>query len=276
MNDISTDMFYGMIQAYGLPLLWAVVIFIVGRIIARAISNAMAKAMTKAKVEETLVRFTKNMLFVAIMVFVVIAAISKMGVETTSFAAVVAAAGLAIGLSLQGTLSNFASGVLLIIFRPFKAGDFIEAGGISGIVEEIQIFCTLMRSGDNKQIIVPNSQVMGTTITNYSTKPTRRLDLVIGVGYGDDLQKVKAVLGDILAADERILPEPQPTIGVLALGESSVDFAVRPWVNSGDYWPLLFDLQEAIKLRFDKEGISIPFPQRDIHIVSNSKDAVAA
>jgi small conductance mechanosensitive channel len=276
MNDISPDMFYGLIQTYGLPLLWAVIIFIVGRIVARTISNAVAKAMTKARVEDTLVKFTKNMLFVAMMVFVVIAAISKMGVETTSFAAVVAAAGLAIGLSLQGTLSNFASGVLLIIFRPFKAGDFIEAGGISGIVEEIQIFCTLMRSGDNKQIIVPNSQVMGTTITNYSTKPTRRLDLVIGVGYGDDLQKVKAVLGDLLAKDERILPEPQPTIGVLALGESSVDFAVRPWVNSGDYWPVLFDLQEAIKLRFDDEGISIPFPQRDIHIVSNSKDTVAA
>ncbi|MBD1399160.1 mechanosensitive ion channel family protein [Pelovirga terrestris] len=276
MNDISPDMFYGLIQTYGLPLLWAVIIFIVGRMIARIISSAVAKAMTKAKVEETLVKFTKNMLFVAIMVFVVIAAISKMGVETTSFAAVVAAAGLAIGLSLQGTLSNFASGVLLIVFRPFKTGDFIEAAGISGIVEEIQIFSTLMRSGDNKQIIVPNSQVMGTTITNYSTKPTRRLDLVIGVGYGDDLQKVKAVLNEVLATEERILPEPQPTIGVLALGESSVDFAVRPWVNSGDYWPVLFDLQEAIKLRFDVEGISIPFPQRDIHIVSNPKDTVAA
>lgn len=276
MNDISPDMFYGLIQTYGLPLLWAVVIFIVGRIVARTISNTAAKAMIKTKVDDTLVKFTKNILFVTMMVFVVIAAISKMGVETTSFAAVVAAAGLAIGLSLQGTLSNFASGVLLIVFRPFKAGDFIEAGGISGIVEEIQIFCTLMRSGDNKQIIVPNSQIMGTTITNYSTKPTRRLDLVIGVGYGDDLQKVKVVLGDLLAADERILPEPQPTIGVLALGESSVDFAVRPWVNSGDYWPVLFDLQEAIKLRFDVEGISIPFPQRDIHIVSNTKDAVAA
>ncbi|HMB16602.1 MAG TPA: mechanosensitive ion channel domain-containing protein [Pelovirga sp.] len=276
MNDLSPDMFYGMIQTYGLPLLWAVVIFIVGRIVAKSISNAVARAMTKAKVEDTLVKFTKSMLFVAMMVFVVIAAISKMGVETTSFAAVVAAAGLAIGLSLQGTLSNFASGVLLIIFRPFKAGDFIEAGGVSGIVEEVQIFCTLMRSGDNKQIIVPNSQVMGSTITNYSTKPTRRLDLVIGVGYGDDLQKVKVVLADLLAADERVLPEPQPTIGVLALGESSVDFAVRPWVNSGDYWPLLFDLQEAIKLRFDKEGISIPFPQRDIHMVSSPEEAGAA
>lgn len=276
MNDISPDMFYGLIQTYGLPLLWAVVIFIVGKIVARMISNAVAKAMTKAKVEETLVKFTKNMLFVAIMVFVVIAAISKMGVETTSFAAVVAAAGLAIGLSLQGTLSNFASGVLLIIFRPFKVGDFIEAGGVSGIVEEIQIFCTLMRSGDNKQIIIPNSQVMGTTITNYSTKPTRRVDLVIGVGYGDDLQKVRSVLEDILAKDERILQDPAPTIGVVELGDSSVNFAVRPWVNSGDYWPVYFDLHETVKVRFDSEGISIPYPQRDLHIVSNPGNAAAA
>ena len=273
MNDISPDMFYGMIQTYALPLLWAFVIFVVGRMAARAISNAVAKAMTSAKAEETLVKFKKNMLFVAIMVFVVIAAISKMGVETTSFAAVVAAAGLAIGLSLQGTLSNFASGVLLIIFRPFKAGDFIEAGGISGIVEEIQIFCTLMRSGDNKQIIIPNSQVMGTTITNYSTKPTRRVDLVIGVGYGDDLQKVRSVLDDILAKDERILQDPAPTIGVVELADSSVNFAVRPWVNSGDYWPVYFDLHETIKVRFDSEGISIPFPQRDLHIVSNPGNA---
>ncbi len=232
MNDISPDMFYGLIQTYGLPLLWAVVIFIVGKIVARMISNAVAKAMTKAKVEETLVKFTKNMLFVAIMVFVVIAAISKMGVETTSFAAVVAAAGLAIGLSLQGTLSNFASGVLLIIFRPFKVGDFIEAGGVSGIVEEIQIFCTLMRSGDNKQIIIPNSQVMGTTITNYSTKPTRRVDLVIGVGYGDDLQRCVRFLKIFSLKMSGFLQDPTD-YRCRGISDSSVNFAVRPWVNSG-------------------------------------------
>lgn len=276
MNDFSPDMFYGLIQTYGLPLLWAFVIFVVGRIVAKTISNAVAKGMTSAKVEETLVKFTKNMLFVAMMVFVVIAAISKMGVETTSFAAVVAAAGLAIGLSLQGTLSNFAAGVLLIIFRPFKVGDFVDAGGIAGIVEEIQIFSTQMRSGDNKQIIVPNGQIMGTTITNFSAKPTRRIDLVIGVSYSDDLQKVRTVLQDILGKDARILPEPAPTIAVLALGESSVDFAVRPWVKNSDYWPVFFELQETIKVRFDSEGISIPFPQRDLHIVSSPDNAVAA
>ncbi len=276
MNDVSPELFYQLIQTYGIPLFWAIVIFVVGRFIARAISNSAAKAMTKAHVEETLIKFAKNMLYVALMVFVIIAAIGQMGIETTSFAAILAAAGLAVGLSLQGTLSNFAAGVLLIIFRPFKVGDFIDAGGVAGIVEEIQIFSTQMRSGDNKQIIVPNGQIMGSTITNFSTKPTRRLDLVIGVSYSDDLKKVRSVLEDILAKDERILPEPAPTIGVLELGDSSVNFAVRPWVNSGDYWPLLFDLQETIKVRFDQEGISIPFPQRDLHIVSNSGSAAAA
>ena len=275
MNDVSPDLFYGLIQTYGIPLFWAIVIFIVGRFVARAVSNAVAKTMTKAHVEETLVKFAKNMLFVALMVFVVIAAISQMGIETTSFAAVIAAAGLAVGLSLQGTLSNFAAGVMLIIFRPFKVGDFIDAGGVAGIVEEIQIFSTQMRSGDNKQIIVPNGQIMGSTITNFSTKPTRHVDLVIGVSYSDDLQKVRSVLEDILAKDERILPDPAPTIGVLELGDSSVDFAVRPWVNSGDYWPVFFELQETIKIRFDQEGISIPFPQRDIHIVSNPENVAA-
>lgn len=274
--SISPDMFYNLIQIYALPLLWAIVIFIVGRIAARTISNSAAKAMIRGKVEQTLVTFIKNMLFAAIMVFVIIAAISKMGVETTSFAAVVAAAGLAIGLSLQGTLSNFAAGVLLIIFRPFRVGDYVEAGGTAGIVEEIQIFSTQMRSGDNKQVIVPNGQIMGSTITNYSAKPTRRLDLLIGVSYSDDLKKVRAVLEDILAKDERILPEPAPTIGVLSLGESSVDFAVRPWVKTDDYWPLLYELQETIKTRFDTEGINIPFPQRDLHIIKESDDAAAA
>ncbi|MFO7764824.1 MAG: mechanosensitive ion channel [Pelovirga sp.] len=274
MNDVSPDLFSGLIQTYAVPLFWAIIILVVGRVISRTISDAAVKAMAKARVEETLIKFTKNVLYTALMVFVAIAAIGQMGIETTSFAAVLAAAGLAVGLSLQGTLSNFAAGVLLILFRPFKVGDFVDAGGTAGIVEEIQIFSTQMRSADNKQIIVPNSQIMGSTITNFSTKPTRRLDLVIGVSYSDDLQKVRSVLEDILSKEQRILPEPAPTIGVLELGDSSVDFAVRPWVNSGDYWPLLFELQEVIKVRFDQEGISIPFPQRDLHIVS-SQDKTA-
>ncbi|MFO7576209.1 MAG: mechanosensitive ion channel [Pelovirga sp.] len=276
MDAITTDRIFELIQAYALPMVWALIIVIVGRIIARALSNATARAMTKGRVDETLVRFSKNIVYTALMVFVILAALGKMGIETTSFAAIIAAVGLAIGLALQGTLGNFSSGVMLILFRPFRVGDFVEAGGVSGIIEEVQIFSTRMRSADNKEIIVPNGQIIGSTITNYSARETRRLDLVIGVSYSDDLKKVRAVLEDILAADERILTDPAPVIGVLALGESSIDFAVRPWVKTSDYWPLLFHLQETIKVRFDAEGISIPFPQRDVHVVKSNDDMIAA
>lgn len=273
MGNMSTDKFIDLIQSYGLPLVWAIIIFIVGRIVARIISNTVGKMMSKANVDETLIKFAKNMIYIALMIFVILAALGKLGIETTSFAAIIAAAGLAIGLSLQGTLGNFAAGVMLILFRPFKVGDFVEAGGVAGIIEEIQIFSTKMRSGDNKEITVPNGQIIGSTITNYSAKDTRRVDLVIGVGYDDDLKKVRAVLEEILNSDERVLKDPEPTIGVLELGDSSVNFAVRPWVKSGDYWPTLFALQENIKIRFDDEGISIPYPQQDVHYI---KDEAAA
>ncbi|MCD6581213.1 MAG: mechanosensitive ion channel [Desulfuromusa sp.] len=273
MGSISTDKLVELVQSYGLPLIWAIIVFIVGRIVARILSNVVAKMMNKSNIDETLVKFVKTLVYVALMIFVILAALGKLGIETTSFAAILAAAGLAIGLSLQGTLGNFAAGFMLILFRPFKVGDFVEAGGISGIVEAIQIFSTKMRTGDNKEITVPNGQIIGSTITNYSAKETRRVDLVIGVGYNDDLKKVRAVLEDILSSDERILKDPAPTIGVLELADSSVNFAVRPWVKSGDYWPVLFDTQETIKLRFDAEGISIPYPQQDVHMI---KDAAAA
>lgn len=268
MENISTDKLIDLVQSYGLPLIWAIVIFIVGRIVARIVSNVIGKMMVKGKVDETLVKFAKNMIYIALMVFIILAALEKLGINTTSFAAIIAAAGLAIGLSLQGTLGNFASGIMLILFRPFKVGDFVEAGGVAGVVEEIQIFSTKMKSGDNKEIIVPNGQIVSNTITNYSAKDTRRIDLVIGVGYGDDLKKVRAVLEDILGKEERVLNDPEPTIGLLELGDSSVNFAVRPWVNTGDYWPTLFALQEEIKIRFDNEGISIPFPQQDVHLIN--------
>lgn len=273
MGNISTDNLIQLVQDYALPLVWAIIIFIVGRIVARIVSNVIAKMMAKSNVDETLIKFAKSITYVALMIFVILAALGKLGIETTSFAAIIAAAGLAIGLSLQGTLGNFAAGVMLILFRPFKVGDFVEAGGVAGIVEEIQIFSTKMRSGDNKEITVPNGQIVGSTITNYSAKETRRIDLVIGVGYDDDLKKVRAALEDVINSDERILKDPEVTIGVLELGDSSVNFAVRPWVKSGDYWPVLFELQETIKLRFDAEGISIPYPQQDIHIVSNESAA---
>jgi len=270
MESISPDKALQLFQDYAMPLIWAIVIFIVGRIVARIITNAIGKMMTKSKVDETLIKFGKNMIYITLMIFVILAALGKLGIETTSFAAILAAAGLAIGLSLQGTLGNFASGVMLILFRPFKVGDFVEAGGVAGVIEEIQIFSTRMKSGDNKEITVPNGQIVGSTITNYSAKETRRIDMVIGVGYNDDLKKVRAVLEEILKKDQRVLEDPAPTIGLIELGESSVNFVVRPWVKTGDYWPALFDLQEEIKLRFDAEGISIPFPQRDLHIVSGS------
>jgi len=180
--------------------------------------------------------------------------------------AVLGAAGLAVGLALQGSLSNFAAGVLMIIFKPFKVGDFVEAGGTAGVVVDINIFTTIMKTGDNKKIIIPNGKINSDNITNFSANDTRRVDLVAGVSYGDDLDKVKTVLKEILAADERVLKDPEPTIGVLELADSSVNFAVRPWVKTADYWPTLFAVQEEIKKRFDKEGISIPFPQQDVHM----------
>jgi len=270
MENLSPEKITALIENYALPFVWAVIIFIIGRITARIISGVVAKMMTKAKVEETLVKFCTSLTYIAIMAFVILAALEKIGVRTTSFVAILAAAGLAIGLSLQGTLGNFAAGVMLIMFRPFKVGDFIEAGGTSGVVEEIHIFNTILRSGDNKQIIVPNGHIIAGNIINYSAKETRRIDLVIGVSYQDDLKKVRAVLEDILTKEERVLEDPAVTIGLLELGDSSVNFAVRPWVKTGDYWPTLFALQEEIKLRFDQEGISIPFPQRDVHLINSA------
>jgi len=206
------------------------------------------------------------MLYYTLMAAVIIATINQLGVQTTSLLAVVGAAGLAIGLALQGSLSNFASGVMIVLFRPYKVGDVIEAGGVTGSVIEVQIFTTIMKTPDNKKIIVPNSQVMAGEITNYSANPTRRVDLVAGCGYDDDLDKVRGVLEGIIAADDRILSDPAPTIAISELADSSVNFVVRPWVNSADYWGVYFDLTEQIKKRFDAEGISIPYPQRDVHV----------
>jgi small conductance mechanosensitive channel len=200
------------------------------------------------------------------MVVVIIAAIGQVGIQTTSFIAIFGAAGLAVGLALQGSLSNFAAGVLIVLFRPYKVGDFVEAAGIAGVVEQVQILTTILKTGDNKQIIVPNGQIMDSIITNYSANDKRRVDMVVGVSYDDDLDKVRSTIEELVAADERILAEPACTIAVSALADSSVNFVVRPWVNTADYWGVMFDLTEAIKKRFDKEGISFPFPQQDVHL----------
>jgi small conductance mechanosensitive channel len=247
-------------------LVTAIVIFYVGKWITNLLTRALRKVMQRQEIDVTLERFVCNLVRMVLLVFVVIAAISALGVQTASFIAVLGAAGLAVGLALQGSLSNFAAGVLIVLFRPYKVGDWVEAAGISGAVVEVQILTTILKTGDNKQVIVPNSQIMSSIITNYAANDTRRVDLVIGVGYDDDLDKVREVLSEVVAADERVLEDPGVTIAVSELADSSVNFIVRPWVRTSDYWGVYFDLNETIKKRFDEEGISIPFPQQDVHL----------
>ncbi|MBN1787513.1 MAG: mechanosensitive ion channel [Sedimentisphaerales bacterium] len=265
MEDVVTKI-YEYLATYGLQVLAAIVIFVVGRWLAKVISNILGKVMTKAKVDKMLVNFLQHLCYVALLAFVIIAALARLGIQTASFIAVIGAAGLAVGLALQGSLSNFASGVLMLIFKPFKIGDFVEAGGAKGTVKEIQIFNTVLASPDNVKIIIPNSQVTGGNILNYSANGTRRVDLVIGVSYEDDLKKAQRVIEDVLAADGRVLNDPASTVAVSELADSSVNFVVRPWVSGADYWGVYFDMTEKIKLALDKNGISIPYPQRDVHM----------
>jgi len=254
------------IGRFGLNILAAIVILVVGLWLAKKVKAGFVQVLQKKEVDPTLVGFFSSMLYGALVVFVAIAAIGKLGVQTTSFVAVVGAAGLAVGLALQGSLSNFASGVLLILFKPFQAGNFIKAGGEAGVVVEVGILTTELKTPDNVKIIMPNSSIMGGSITNFSAHPIRRVDMVVGVGYGDDLNKAKQILEDLIAADDRILQDPAPQVAVSNLGDSSVDFVVRPWVNAPDFWNVKFDFTKAVKEKFDAEGVSIPFPQRDIHV----------
>ena len=248
----------------------AIVIFFVGRIVAKVISNGIRKLMRAQEVDQILESFVGNLTYWALMAFVIIAAISKVGIQTTSLIAIMGAAGLAIGLALQGSLANFAAGVLIVMFRPYRVGDFVEAAGIAGVVVQVQILTTVLKTGDNKQIVVPNGQIMGSIITNYSANDTRRVDMVVGVSYDDDIDKVRATIKDLIDSDDRILKDPECLIAVSELADSSVNFNVRPWVKSADYWGVKFDLTEAIKKRFDKEGISFPFPQQDVHLYQNN------
>lgn len=250
----------------GIRIITAIAIFFVGKWVVALVIRGLMKAMQKGDVDTTLRRFVSNLARMVLMLFVIIAAINHLGIQTASLIAVLGAAGLAVGLALQGSLSNFAAGVLIVLFRPYKVGDFIEGGGVSGSVEEVQILTTVLKTGDNKRVIIPNSQIMGTTITNYSANPTRRVDLVVGVSYSDDLDKVRKELEALVAADERILKDPAPTIAVSELADSSVNFVLRPWVNTADYWAVYFDLTERVKKRFDEVGVSIPFPQQDVYI----------
>ena len=260
---------------WGINIATAIAIYVVGRYISKIIVKSLAKVMERANVELSLRDFVGNIVNVVLLVVIIIAALEQLGVNTTSVVAVFAAAGLAVGLALKDSLSNFAAGVMLILFKPFKIGDVITTAGTTGKVQSIKIFNTVIRTGDNQEIIIPNAQVYGGTITNITACDTRRIDLVIGIGYDDDIKKARSLLEDIIAKDPAILTDPAPTIMVLELGESSIDLAVRPWVKTGDYWSVRSDLLQSIKETFDDQGISIPYPQRDLHFIQEPTAAPA-
>ncbi|RXJ94444.1 mechanosensitive ion channel protein MscS [Malaciobacter molluscorum] len=265
--DVNVQNVSDLIGLYSLNIALAIVIFIVGKWLASKLTDITIKILTKTKrVDETLLGFFKNIIYYILMVIVALTALKQLGVDTTSFFAILGAAGLAIGLALKDSLGNFASGVMIIMFRPFKVGDFITAAGVSGTVEEISIFNTVLKTPDNQKLIVPNGSITQSTITNVNANPTRRIDLVIGIGYDDDIKKAKEILENTLKSNELILIDKGITVAVSELGDSSVNFVVRGWVNTPDYWTVKFDLTEKIKTTFDKEGISIPFPQRDVHV----------
>jgi len=251
---------------YGLKLLLALITLVIGLWIIKMIMNIIGSKMEKRDVDVTVRQFLKSLLSALLKIMLVIAVVSMIGVEMTGFVAILAAAGFAIGMALSGTLQNFAGGVMLIIFKPFKAGDFIDAQGYMGTVKEIQIFNTILKTPDNKTIIIPNGGLSTSSMTNFSTEPQRRVDFTFGIGYSDDIDKAKSVINGLINADSRILKDPAPFIAVSELADSSVNFVVRVWAESGNYWGIFFDMTESVKKAFDKEGISIPFPQTDVHV----------
>lgn len=255
-----------MLIEFSIKFIIAIAILIAGKIVANMVTGVMTKNMRKREVDGAVISFVGAILKTIIFIAAIMMALSHVGVETTSFIAILGAAGLAIGLALQGSLSNIASGVLLIMFRPIRAGEYVEAGGVGGTVEEINIFQTVMKTPDRKVVFVPNSGIIGGPIINYTREELRRIDMVIGVSYNANLQHVKKVLMDVITSDERVLKDPEPVVTVTNLGESSVDFNVRPWTANADYWPTRWDLLERIKDRFDEEGIAIPFPQMSVHM----------
>ncbi|GJM43483.1 MAG: mechanosensitive ion channel protein [Gemmatimonadota bacterium] len=255
-----------LLTLYGMRVIGAIIILVAGRILSRFLGRTVDRAMTRGKVDEALKRFAVSIVRAAIMIFAIIAALNKFGVETTSFVAVLGAAGLAVGLALQGSLSNFAAGVLILVFKPFKIGDVVDTAGVKGKIVDVGILTTTMNTPDNQKIIIPNASVMGGTITNVNAYDTRRVDLTAGISYHDDIGKAKDLLAGILADHPAVLKEPAPVVEVVALADSSVNFVVRPWVKTADYWTVYFEVTRAIKEKMDAAGISIPFPQRDVHL----------
>jgi small conductance mechanosensitive channel len=259
-----------LILTYGLNILGAIVIVIIGIWVAGVISRWVIKSLAKTNTNEALLRFLSNLAYYAILAFAGVAALERVGVQTASFIAVLGAAGLAIGLALQGALSNFASGVMILLFKPFEIGHYVEISDTFGKVNDIKIFSTILLTREKKTVIIPNGLVISDKIVNYSKQGYLRADMVFGIGYGDDLLKAKRILEELVKADDRVLAEPAPRVAVLELGDSSVNFAVRPHVKIEDYWDVLLDMPERVKLRFDQEGISIPFPQRDVHLFQSN------
>ncbi|MDF1811442.1 MAG: mechanosensitive ion channel [Verrucomicrobiales bacterium] len=260
---------------YGPNLIFSLLILLIGLFAVKIAVGMIGKTLTKTKLDAMLNNFLSNILRWVLILLVIVAALDQLGVDTTSFIAVLGAAGLAVGLALKDSLQNFASGVMLILFRPFRTGDFIEAGGAEGVVEEIRIFSTQMRTPDNREVIVPNSDIYSGKITNNTIRETRRIDMVFGIGYEDDLRAAKEIIEKIISSDDRILTDPAPFIAVGELGASSVDILVRPWVKTPDYFATKCDLLEKIKVAFDDAGISIPYPQMDVHFDSANGESAA-
>lgn len=258
---------------YGLKIIAAIAIFLIGRWVARILSRFFEKMLLRSKVDKTLATFVRNISYYALLVFVIIAAIDKVGVKTTSLVAVLGAAGLAIGLALQGALSNFAAGVLLVLFKPFRVGDFVEAAGTMGAVQEISIFNTVLSHPDNRRIILPNAQITGAKIVNFSAIDKRRVDMVFGISYGDDPEKAKGILLNLVSSDPRVLKDPAPVVAVNELADSSVNLVCRPWTTPENYWGVHFDTMEKGKAELEKAGITIPFPQRDVHMIKDGEAA---
>lgn len=251
---------------YGVNIIAAILILFIGNLVTKAVANSVSRVLRKRQMDHAVVEFIHGLVRYLLFVIFLIAALGRIGVQTASVVAVIGAAGLAIGLALQGSLSNFAAGVLIVAFRPFKSGDYVEVAGVAGSVQAIQIFQTVLTTPDNKMVVVPNSGVIGSPITNYSRHEHRRVDLVIGVSYGSDLKKTKEVLRKTLEADERLIKDRGIQIGVSALADSSVNFVVRPWCKTEEYWSVYFDNLQAIKEALDENGIEIPFPQMDVHM----------
>lgn len=255
---------------YSIKIVAAILIFLIGKWVAGKIARLGARLFEKNNIDVTLIKFFENIIYYALLTIVIIAGLGQLGINTTSFLTIVGAAGLAIGLALKDSLSNFASGVMLIMFRPYKVGDFINTSGVSGTVQDIALFNTILNTPDNQKVIIPNSSITSNVITNVTANDTRRVDLIIGIGYDDDIKKAKELLENIIKSDTRILDDPPCNIAVSELADSSVNFVVRPWVKTSEYWNVFFDLTEKIKTTFDKEGISIPYPQQDIHLYNQN------